>query len=425
MDIGKTGNYSFITFRLDLDFPNSLLKRMDVGIFDDIDDARLYATMVHEKTHLLQNLATSYGLWKTSHLLMAGNNVLHIASSLQQEGYGGKLIMPLDELAPRGVPYQEDDLFSHFMIASLPYRRIACVDGPSGLPKKNWIFSNISPPADYTSPRMKDIRSDQICTFGTKDLIEGNARASELAFIKNADDISSDIASQLYKELAFFIPYQSFLGLLDYATQEPTSSTFHLSLILADLALNPMIPIDFGEDLLKITWEEFNPAYRYVLMADAIRENKLKFDNKCDIKSYQKTLLSIMKWNQQDLCIKTEFAKIEQMGLDRCFPKYSIRKLLELRQMHGTVLGNWPLNGIFVEEHISKQSLNVEWMFLNYACQVAFQMYYYKKIKCPLHGVQMMSKECDEKCLLNLFIKGAFNLDIGEIIRRTEHDSNC
>ena len=200
------GSYSFIDFDFNLNYPENILNRIAIGTFDDIEDAHLYATIIHELTHKLQNLASSYGIWKTRNLLLGAFLINHV---IKNELKGIKIRRPIDKFIPRvddSPDLAKDKIKSYekFWIPKIIFEKIKTVDGPTAPKKETWniYFRNINTPKGLASPKVKDKTTKIITTFGTKDILDGHARMQELLFIWNAKDISKTIAKKLNQRLS-------------------------------------------------------------------------------------------------------------------------------------------------------------------------------------------------------------------------------
>lgn len=137
---GIGGRYSFISQFIAINLPKDILYRLyGDKDYDDIEDAILYSRCLHENTHFIQNICTTYGLWKTHILRLAGS--LAFLSLLEYRKDHDKVNLPFESIIPRNVIFDpiNDKSFNLAAAALVLLGWVNSIDGPIRVQEKYHI----------------------------------------------------------------------------------------------------------------------------------------------------------------------------------------------------------------------------------------------------------------------------------------------
>ena len=290
--VKSVGEYSFLDFSYSIDFSRG--EERDHSAYDETVRCELLnAVIVHEKTHQIQNISTSYGLWKSKILFQSAL----LSSCAIEKNPNVKLNVPFFDYIPR-----VDDCFSlsskrikeHkiFQYPKIIFDSVGLVDGPNTTSKEIWelAFKNILFPVQTASPKTIYLQSKIKTTFGTKQLIEGHARLQEIKYLWDYSGLPFETLEKLHQKLVQSSDYTSFLSIVDYSLgggknviSNDCLKKFSLTLaiVMTDIALNPYIP-SFHMKEKKVKWEDVNPSWRFLKLQEIVIKNNLK-DNILEI----------------------------------------------------------------------------------------------------------------------------------------------
>ena len=149
-----------------------------------------------------------------------------------------------------------------------------------------------------------------------------------------------------------FSSYNTYLGIMDHALggglkvksdEDLKRMSINFALIMTDIALNPDIPADIEDDLFKIDWEDFNPAWRFVKLQDIIINEKISEKKDVDAQDLLNIFLDKTGWVSPYEAISRQL--IYANDWRNCLPMDLISKLLCYRKNAGSPFLDWFYGG--------------------------------------------------------------------------------
>jgi hypothetical protein len=268
------GHYSFVSQFLTLSLPGAVLERLDGHQdYDDLDDALLYSRLNHERTHYLQNVTTTYGLWKTFALRTAASCAYQSMRAYRK--ISGPITPPFEDWLPRyGAKVQagleqaaEAGVYGRWAFGWLQLME-DCTKYDPRCP----LFPGVRAPVGATNPHWED--GDRLFPrTGAKELLEFQARASEVSCLCNTRGITAEHRASIIPTVWADGPSQRALRMCERAFGSKTSESILACYSVIDVALNPCWRCGSFDE--PVPWEEVHPGWRFVTLLDLIRSKGL------------------------------------------------------------------------------------------------------------------------------------------------------
>lgn len=187
------GHYSFVSQFLALNLPEAVLERLQGDQnYDDLEDALLYSRLNHERTHYLQNITTTYGLWNTFVLRTAALCAYHSMASYRR--MAGPIIPPFEDWLPRLGAKVHADL-EHIAKAGVYGRWIfgwlQLMEDCTKYDARSPLFPGVRATNGDTNPHWDD-GDRRYPRIGAKELLEFQARSSEVSSLYNTRGITAE-----------------------------------------------------------------------------------------------------------------------------------------------------------------------------------------------------------------------------------------
>jgi len=297
--MGVVGHYSFISQFIALDLPDLILDRLIGNTnYDDVEDARLYSRLAHERAHFVQNVSTTYGLWKTSILRLAGGSALHSMLAFRKKT--GKPIIPaFSDIVPRGVTFHDpEDPFTIATVAKTFVNWVLSIDGPNGVPAEypHLHLPNVTMPKETTHVHCSTADGIRSVLAG-KELIEFQARSAEIRCLGSTNGISQEHRDAILPFIWVDPQSQMPLRVSDRAFDARTTESWIAALALVDIALNAEWPVLGLKYLKPFLWEDLHPGWRFARMCDLIREQKIPVPaNEDAVLRFQRDICGSLGW---------------------------------------------------------------------------------------------------------------------------------
>ena len=286
-EIGATsigGEYSFISQYMRLHCKPEILERLRGSEdIDDIEDAILYSRFGHEFTHFFQNFTTTYGIFKTLNLRVAGLGIMSGCKALAEEGID--ITLPINDMIPRNGRLSAT--WEMFLLIAKLQLQVEDFFEHSGLVEPHHRFRSVNQPNGMTSPAITTPKTGTTrLTAGT--LLEFQALSQQIETLDRFDSIRTEFADTLIEDLQQRHQVrQIWLSVNDaFDNTKMTRGKHLLAYEMATLALCPDfpndpiegfrlvgVPDDTEED--KIDWEHVHPGWRFMKLLELIRDLKL------------------------------------------------------------------------------------------------------------------------------------------------------
>lgn len=301
------GAYSFVSQHMTLGLPDDVIARLQGREdFTDLYDSKLYTSYHHEFQHFVQNLSTSYGVWKTLALRSAGSSFLMGADIAEKSGIALKV--PFDDHVSMRQTNEVWKLPEHeqaFGIGRVIVNGIKFLEGHQ-VPK-NFNFSGIASPVGNTSVF---VNAGGVSTAITAvALLEYQAYTQQLLSLWNTRGIATEHAEFLGSKIAEYPHFRQPQNLVASAFKEPVTNKAGLTFLtyeLVTLALSPVFPapavfglvgvIDDRANNRLVPWEHIHPGWRLRTMVDAIREQNMLFPEDCGRQSFIEQVCEKLRW---------------------------------------------------------------------------------------------------------------------------------
>lgn len=314
------GAYSFIDQYLWLNLPKSILNRLTENIdYNDFFDSLLYAKLGHERAHHLQNISTSYGMWKSLCLRFAG---MLLADAISIRLYKNLPIHKyLFDSMPRSISSNEEESLQNFAMANQVLGWIKCMEHGHVHGRAPILqFPATKFPEGRTNPMWSPTSKETFPPLTGNHILEFQARVLEidaLFALEGVPDedkriISSEIMHSIELRLPMMMTRIAFrLPNLDETTGDTKKILRTLCFELCDFALNPPLNFCFLEDISAATsalsqvqaytWEEVHLGWRFVRILDFVYTEKIPLPHCADVKTFV-----------DDIAAKLQFASRER-----------------------------------------------------------------------------------------------------------------
>jgi hypothetical protein len=276
--VGIGGCYSFMSQFISLELPVDVLERLNGrSDYDDLEDALLYSRLAHERQHFIQNVSTTYGMWKTSILRMAG--MCAFGCIMLQNKSGGFAIAPpyMDKFPTSDVVLRDCKEPVTMAAEAAMFRNwVRLVDGPVAASKKcaAMHIDGVTFPEGTTHVHTIDtvgVRG----ILAANEIIEFQARTAELDCLYHTKGMSSPHRDEIIPTIWSDHPSQSPLRISDRAFDRRDRLSWLASLAMSELALNADWPFLTVGTLQSRRWEDLHPGWRFARLCDYVREMKL------------------------------------------------------------------------------------------------------------------------------------------------------
>jgi hypothetical protein len=413
----NAGSYSFVSQYMSISLDDNILLRLQgQKDYNDLGDAKLYSILAHESTHYIQNISTTYGLWKTITMRFAGHYALEAVKKYTLE-YNKPIQVPLKNNITNNQKiikkdYQINIAMAHNLMAELSF-----IDGHIKFPtnyEPQWIHAE--KPKESTHIGM--ISTDNISlTMGGNDLLEFYARSVEYKTLYRTNGISENHRNQILPTLERDIQSKIPLKMTDYIFKEKSHDTWMASLAMVEIALNPDWELfglrNFKKNNInkKSSWEELHPSHRFKKLCEILKNNNIK-PPKGNYLEFQNILCKHAGWKLPTDVLK--HAMIEIKNKDNMYfaiifdllkivddyiliaekEKSLIHDLMNTKKFHnimknkrGPKIINYNNNGFYLKEDIALQLLQSDSMI----CSKCFKDGYHDK-GCDMEEFEKMFK---------------------------------
>ncbi len=285
------GHYSFASQHIVLALPDAVLHRLrGTTDYEDLADTKLYTSFWHEYAHFIQNVTTSYGLWKTLLLRTAGS--AFYTGMLVAEEMGVKLDTPFDDsIRDRlgALSSKDNPLEEAFSIGRSMTNSVNLFDGHKF--STAGVCQHVLSLLGSTAPSLNGEGGPLRFTAST--LMEYQAYIQQLIGLNSTRGIPDEHREMLGPQIGEYPVFRQPQNLIADAFLRKYPSKLELSLLtyeLATLALSPKWPaVELLSSLLwhsreprgpsteATAWEDLHPGWRMFRIAEVIKANKLEF----------------------------------------------------------------------------------------------------------------------------------------------------
>jgi hypothetical protein len=400
------GYYSFVSQFATIELPKDILLRLSANRnFDDIEDALLYSRLAHERAHFLQNICTTYGLWKTMILRIAGSNAFE-SMRMYHDTTGLPISPPFSEIIPRGETIPPGSVFFKGAAAKIFSGFTMFVDGPIAADR---AIPGTTLPKTSTHPYVGQPTGEQHKLAGTE-ITEFLARSAEIAFLNGCRDISQSQRDSITPKIWVDWTSQVALRVSDRCFDSRTRQSWAASAAMSELALNADWPVPLLHYVVPVQWEDLHPGWRFVRMCEVIEQRKIPVPQKGkEILEFQLEICNLMKWTPPNEALRNMIIALEQTKhpLSDILPLS--KKALQFFENNPQVLpwlGNTELcslvlggmNGPIVRGGYMPDALAV-------LCDVALQLFLANFVVCPLCLDSVHRDGCKMKKLIEDFTR--------------------
>jgi hypothetical protein len=320
------GTYSFAAQYMTLGLPPEVVARLQGDrSYDDLADSKLYTSYRHEFQHYVQNLTTSYGLWKTLVLRIAGS-LIHAGEDFARE-----------DAIPLHLPYDDHMSRRHGSLSDLPRHEFAfgtakmlvsgikLLEGDHKVPE-NQRFEHIAVPRKSTQFHSQ---SDGVSVaMSAATLLEYQAYTQQLIGLWNTGGIAEEHAELLGSRIAQYPAFRQTQNVVAWGFRgnvENRMALNYLTFELATLALSPRFPAPalfalmmgrhHEEDRIELAWEDFHPGWRLQRLAATIRRKKLSFPPVDGFPAFVEQVREILDWPDGATARNAILSEYETEGL--------------------------------------------------------------------------------------------------------------